>query len=51
MQPKCILFKMPVPPTDTNLGELAKSVPWAANCLECQLRKDGKLVKMCCKSL
>ena len=50
LNPKCIVFKKPEL-TDADLEQLVVAIPLTIECLDCKRRKEGKLEKMCWKSL
>lgn len=49
-RPKCIVFKKK-DITEAQLKELAKTIPLAEDCLECDWRKNDILEKFCWKGI
>jgi len=49
--PKCLLFKIVKPPTETELSVMSVAIPFARNCIECPKRAAGRLDKMCIKEI
>ena len=50
-KPRCIIYKMEPPLDDAALREMAKTIPWANNCLTCERRAQGKLTRECYKDI
>ena len=45
--PKCLLFKLEPPATDSQVQAMVTSIPHMAQCVSCERRKKGELEKMC----
>jgi hypothetical protein len=54
LNPRCLVFRAKAQGkelSDSEIQDLSLVVPFAANCLECQRRKDGKLQTFCFKDI